>query len=811
MHSFLQSLRYSVRLLLKSPGFAITAVLILGFGIGVNTAIFSLINGVLLKPLPYPKGDRLVRILIQHQNEGWGSLDYPDYLEIRAAQRSFDTFAVSHGDVLDLSSNGQAEQLHVGFVSPSVFETSGRPFILGRGFTDNEDIRGGPLVVVLSEKFWRQRFNSDPAVIGKNLSLSDQNFQIIGVCPQQLVDWGPPGMDAYVPVNVLNVFGYELWAREQHLVGCLGRLKDGVSTAQAQAELEVIQQRLALQHPETDAGYSIKVIPLLDSEIGNYSTTIWLLGAAVGCLLLISSANVANLLFARALARRREIAIRAAMGASRLRLVTQLMLETLFLSLLGAVAGLLVAFGTVQAIKALAPQDQYRFQEISVDGMAMAFVFVVILLTSFLSGLLPAWSLSNTNLGSAVKEEGGRTGTGGPRRQRTQSGLVIAQVALACVLVIGTGLLLRSYQQLQNEPRGLNSNHVLTAELSLTSTKYELDGVRTRAFFTSLLARVQEIPEVSGAALNDDLPFYRNYAYTIPFGVEGDPSLDSPQKPRVASHIISSNYFRTLQIPILQGRDFNGQDTIDNQKAVIIDQALAERFFGNKNPLGRQIRTFDAYHPGWQATIVGIVPHVRHNTADYQDASFQVYFPYTQSEQDYEVLVVRTAGDPRALIPTLRRVIASIDPTVPVARINSYEDSIDNKFLTRRLGILLITTFSLAALFLSGIGLYGVLAYFVSQRSREIGVRIALGAQRSNILGLVVSEGIKLAGIGLILGTAVAMILARFINGILYGVSGSDPIMLGMSVVVLGLVAIGACLLPALRATRINPITVLRE
>jgi predicted permease len=323
------SLRYTIRLLLKSPGFAITAVLILGFGIGVNTAIFSLINGVLLKPLPYPKGDRLMRILVQHQNDGWGSLNYPDYLEIRAAQRSFETFAVSHGDVLDLSGDGQAEQLHVGFVSPSVFETSGRPFILGHGFTDNEDIRGGPLVVVLSEKFWRQRFNSDLAVIGKNLTLSDQTFQIIGVCPQQVVDWGPPGTDAYVPVNVLNVFGYELWAREQHLVGCLGRLKDGISTAQAQAELEVVQQRLAVQHPETDADYSIKVIPLLDSEIGIYSTTIWLLGAAVGCLLLISSANVANLLFARVLTRRREIAIRAAMGASRLRLVTQLMFETL--------------------------------------------------------------------------------------------------------------------------------------------------------------------------------------------------------------------------------------------------------------------------------------------------------------------------------------------------------------------------------------------------------------------------------------------------------------------------------------------------
>jgi predicted permease len=357
----------------------------------------------------------------------------------------------------------------------------------------------------------------------------------------------------------------------------------------------------------------------------------------------------------------------------------------------------------------------------------------------------------------------------------------------------------------------LNSSHVLTAELSLTSTKYELDGARTRAFFTTLLHRVLEIPGVSSAAINDDLPFYRNYAYTIPFGVEGDPSLDSAQKPRVASHIISSNYFRTLQIPILQGRDFNAQDTIDNQKTVIVDEVLAKRFFGNKNPLGRQIRTFDAYHPGWQATIVGIVPHVRHNTADYQDASFQVYFPYTQGENDYAVLVVRTAGDPRALIPAVRRVIASIDPTVPVARINSYQDAIDNKFQTRRLGVLLITSFSLAALFLAGIGLYGVLAYSVSQRSREIGVRIALGAQSSNILGLVVSEGIKLAGIGLILGTAVAMILVRFINGILYGVSGSDPVSLALAVGVLGFAALLACLLPALRATRINPITALRE
>lgn len=810
MQSLLSQLRYTIRLLLKSPGFTITAVLILGFGIGANTAIFSLIDSVLLRPLPFPKPDRLVSVFLSYQNVGDSGLDYPDYVDMNAATHSFDSLAVTHSDVLDLSGTGEAERLHVHFVSASLFQVTGRPLILGRSFTEQEDIPHGPLVALLTERFWRTRFNSDPNIIGKSLTLSDQNVQVIGIVSEQVDDAGPPPADAYVPIHALLVFDYPLLKRSEHWIGCLGRLKGGVSVAQARADLETIQNNLVDRYPDADKGYGLRISPLLDSIVGRYSTTVWLLGGAVGCLFLISSANVANLLFARALERRKEMTVRAALGASRTRLFSQLLFEAAFLSLLGGVLGLFVAFGTIGIIKELSPQDLYRFQEVGINANALLFVFAVTAAISLLAGFLPAWNLSKANIGSALKDEGGRMGSTGPQRQRTQSILVIGQVALACLLLSGTGLLARSFQAAQNVPFGFDPHHILIADLNLTSTKYELDGVRTRAFWDAVLEKVRQLPGVTEAAMNDNLPFNFNYESSPLFRILGQPDLEPGLKPRLSFHMVSPDYFRTLRIPLLGGRYFNAQDNVNTQNVVIIDDALAQRYFPGQDPIGKGI-SVSTSEGEKTFTVVGVVPHVRSNSPDHQETPFQAYFPYSQSDYDFEVLIVRTPGDPAALTTAVRQAVASVDPTVPVPSLSIFDDQIAQKFVTPRLSVLLVSVFSGAALFLSAIGLYGVLAYSVSQRSRDLGIRIALGAQSSDILALVSRQGLHLVGIGVVIGIGSALLLGRLIENVLYGVSATDPISLAISVFILGLAAFVACLLPALRATRINPITALRE
>ncbi len=815
MHGLLQSLRYTIRLLLKSPGFTITAVLILGFGIGTNTAIFSLIDAVLLNPLPFPKADRLIRISQPRTNDGyWSELDYPDYLDIRSRNHSFDVLSVSFWWYLDLSGQGEARRLTAIFASPDLFRVTNLPFLLGRPFTEDEDKSGGPLVTVLSESLWRTRFNSDPNIIGKNLILSGESFQVIGVCPRQAEDVTTPPVDIlYVPVHVSEFFyGSWLQKREEHGLFGFGRLKEGVSLTQAQADLEVIQGNLVAQYPDTDKGYGIRVVPLLDNTVATYSSTVWLLGAAVGCLLLISSANVANLLFARALERHREMTIRATLGASRLRLAGQLLLETGFLSLLGGIVGLLVALLSSALIKAFSPEYLRSFQEVSLDTRALVFIFGVTSLVSVLSGLLPALSLSRASLGSALKEQGGRAGTVGPQRQRAQSMLVAGQVALACVLLIGAGLLVRSFLATQSLPLGFNPHHLLTADINPTSKKYA-DMGRLRNLFDAVLEKAQQLPGVTDAAMNSEQPFEFTFGDpNSPFWIPEKSDPEPGKEPTMCAQEISPGYFRTLQIPLLKGRDFDAADRAGGQNVVIVDEALAQRFFPGEDSIGKQIQTRGASDGKKTWTIVGVAQGSRHNSPDHPLAQFQTYFPYSQRDNLYrQFLLLRSTGDPTVLVQAVRKLVAEVDPEVPVTQFTSFDDLIADRFWARRLGVLLVSIFSGAALFLSAVGLYGVLAYSVGQRRREIGVRIALGAQASNILRLVIRRGLKLVGVGLLVGIMAALIFVRFIESILYGVSGTDPITLGLAVLVLGLAALVACLLPALRATRINPITALRE
>lgn len=807
-------LRQTVRLLLKSPGFTITAILILGVGIGANTAIFSVIDGVLLNPLPVPNADRLVQVFQPRvRNDTKTHLDYPDYLDICRAQHSFDELAVYYWTDFDFSNQRSPEHVRVVFASASLFQLTAMPMILGRPFSKDEDKSGGPLVVVLSRAFWRTHFNSDPAIVGKKVTLNDESFQVIGVCPEQAGNLAElPSEILYLPLHAEEVFGpSSLQKRDSHSVECLGRLKPGIQLAQAQADLEVIQSNLAVLYPATNDGYGIRLIPLLALIEESYSSAVWLLGAAAGGLLLLSCANVANLLFSRGLERRREIAIRATLGASRSGLLLRLLSETASLALLAGGIGLLIAILGIALIRVLVPDYLSSFQEVSLNRTALVFIFCVTGLVACLSGILPAWSLSRTNVGVALKDEGGRLGTVGPQKQRTQSLLVVGQVAVACVLLIGAGLLVRSFQALRSLPLGFNPHHLLTANIMPTGKRYS-DSRQLRIFFDAVLEKVRRLPGVIDAGMSDNQPFEVLYGgWKFPFSIPGQPDPEPGREPAMDVEAISSDYFQTLQIPLLQGRDFDSRDRAGTQNVIIVNKALAQTFFPGQSPIGKQIHDRDTElgHRDW--TIVGVVDDIRHGTPDFAEAPFLAYTPYNQRELFREFLLLRTAGDPTGLIPAVRKIVADIDPDVPVDRATSFDDFLDGRFWTRRLSASLATLFSGVAILLAAAGLYGVLAYSVLQRRRELGVRIALGAQSSNVLAIVLGRGLRLSGIGLAIGMATTLILGPFVGSFLYGVTSTDPITLIAALLVLSLAVTFACLLPALRAVRINPIIALRE
>jgi putative ABC transport system permease protein len=814
MHALLQHFRYTLRLLRKSPGFTITAVLILSFGIGVNTAIFSLMDAAVLKPLPFPDPDRLVEVCTPYQKESFHWMDYPDYLDLAAAQHSFESLAaLSVPQALDLGGTKEAEQVRVFFVSPGLAKVTGQPIRLGRWFKEEEDVPHGPLVAVLSEPFWRAHFQSDPSIVGKNITLSGWNFQIVGVAPMQAwatwhaMPFGLPVAQVYVPTNVLEtVVKWTLSDRSNHIVDCLGRLKKGVTIAQAQAELETVHNSLIARYPDQDAGYGLRLEPVSDRVVLDYSQTIWLLAAASGCLLLISCANVANLLYARAVERRQEMSIRSALGGTRARLLGQLFLETTFLSLLGAMAGIAIAFVTIEIIRKLAPQDLYRLDEVGIDLRALLFVVGATLSVSLVSGLLPSLSLSKTDVQSVLKTDSGRTNTMGRARQRTQALLVIGQVAVACVLLVGTGLLTRSFVAAQNVPLGFNPHQVLTAEISLTSGKYIADLTKARAFWDELLTRVRRLPGLEAAAMNSDPPFKNGFEIMVPFTVAGLPDPGPAHRPVLAWQMVAPDFFRTLQIPLVEGRDFTAGERSDGQKVIIVDQALADKYWPGQSAIGKVINLLDngAY------TVVGVAAHILYITPGGADSGPPAYVA-TNDSDTLETLLLRAKGDPLALIPELREVVASIDPDVAIGTLCTYDDMVGDNFSSRKLSVLMVSVFSGAALFLSAIGLYGILVYSVNQRTREIGVRIALGASSANILRLVIRRGLMMVGLGLIIGIVTASVCSRSMESLLYEVRGDDPVTLVIAVLVLCMAGLIACLLPARRAAKVDPIAALRQ
>jgi predicted permease len=799
MRGLISQLRHTIRLLCKSPGFTIIAVSILALGIGANTAIFSLVNGVLLKPLPYPNADRLVQIFQPFKGQNTAQLDYPDFSDYSASQHTFSSLTAYTDEEFNLSGQGQPERALGFWVSGSFFNVLGRPMLMGRSIGEAEDRPDAVGVVVLSERLWRTKFNSDPKIVGANILLNARSFQVVGVTPGIADEGGK--VDLYVPLSQ-NPDTQIKERRGFHWFACLGRLKDGVTLQQAQSDFTVISQNLNSKYPAT-AGFGIRLVPYLDSVTSNYSTMLWILESAVLCMLLITCANVANLLLARAQQRRKEITVRSALGASRSRLVSQLLTESLALSGIGAVIGLFLASSMVAAIKLLVPPDIPRFNEFGIDGNSFGFVLAATIFTTLASGFLPAWVISRADVAAALKAEGDRSGAAGPRRRRGQAVLVMAQVALTCLLLVGGGLLTRSFVALENAPLGFRTDHVLTAHLYLADAKYSTQSA-SKLFLKTLLHKLRPLPGVVSVGLDDGLPFTGPRSLT--FGIAGQSDAEPWKLPTWQPQVVSPDFFKTLAIPLLRGRFFAEQEP--GQKEVIVSQNLAEAIFPGQEALGKQLHDYNSVSQMENVyTVVGIVPKIRHDSPGLEETPYQAYFLYSQDPfapwpVNFCTLVVRTEGDPFALASALRQSVTAIDPNIPLSSVDSLDHVVQTTFASRRLAMMVVALFSATALLLAAIGLYGVLAYSVSQRQRELGVRIALGASPLIVLRLVISQGFKIVAVGLIIGLSAAMALAHLMDSLLYEVSATDPMSIGISMIVLAAAAGLACLLPALRATR---------
>ncbi|HEX4201380.1 MAG TPA: ABC transporter permease [Chthoniobacterales bacterium] len=816
MRSFISHLRHTIRRLVKTPGFTMTAILILGLGIGGNTAIYSLIEAVLIKPLPYPQPEELVQVYQSYRSFDRLPLDYHDYADIKASQHSFQEMALCLNDDFTLTGHGNPQLISGAYISGTFFQLFGRRMALGRPIEISDDRTDGPGVAVVSEHFWRTQFHGDPNVIGTNLSLDGRSFQVIGVTPAVANESAK--VEVYVPLNQSRWYGtVEMTQRLSHDYACFGRLKAGATLETAKADLELLQQNLVRRYSE-DFGFGIRAVSYLDTVIGSYSGSLWLVEAAVACLLLITCANVATLLLVRAQERAREMSVRAALGANRARLVIQLLIENSALAFAGAAIGLAGAAWSLAAIRALAPDEFARFQEVSLDTGALIFVVVITLLTAALSGLFPAFVNSKTNLGSALKQAGERGGTAGRARNLGQSILVAGQVALTVILLIGAGLMARSFQALQRTPLGFDAANRLTADLYLTNANYSNES-EYHQFFDHLLTRVKTLPAVSSVSINSALPFMPSSpgSNLDGFWIVGRPEPPQNQLPAWQVQFISSDYFRTMSIPLIRGRTFNEQDRPDSQKVVIISQSVAQSLFPDQDPIGRQIYDFHD-RTGLKRnfyTIVGVVGSVQYDNPESQPAPFQCYYPYTQNTEpnrvNFATLVIHTENNPAPLIEPLRKAVSDLDPNLAVSNIGQLEDVVARAFAIRQLASAVVSAFSAVALLLAAVGLYGVLSYSVSQKRREIGVRIALGAQSTSILQLVMRQGLRIVGVGLLVGLAISLALSSIIAGILYGVSATDPLSIAISVLALGLTALTACFFPAFRASRIDPITALRE
>jgi putative ABC transport system permease protein len=804
-----QDLGYGLRMLLKNPGFTVVAVIALALGIGANSAIFSVVNTVLLRPLPYQDPDRLVMVWEDNTKGGYPR-DTPaaaNYIDWRDQNQVFEGMAAVADMSFNLTGTGEPERIDGRRVSANLFPLLGVQPQIGRAFLPEEDQPGGNRVVVMSHGLWQRRFGSDANITSKSLTLNGESYTVVGVMPPQFQF--PGGEDElWVPLALTS---QEAANRGRHYLQVLARMKPGVTLEQAQTEMSTIAARLQQQYPAQNTDLSAAVTPLHEHVAGDIKPALLVLLGAVGFVLLIACANVANLLLARAAVRQKEISIRIALGASRLRLIRQFLTESILLAALGGVVGLLLSLWGVSLLKAFIPPTIAQAGEVSIDGKVLIFTLLISLLTGLVFGLAPALQASRFNLNETLKE-GGRDSAAGSRGNRIRDLLVIAEVAVSLILLIGAGLLINSFLRLRNVDPGFRTGNLLTMQVELPQQKYA-DQARRSTFYTELISRIEALPGVNSAAVTNWIPLVQQ-GDSIGFSIEGrpDPAPGQGKRPTVVTRVTSPHYFQTMGIQLMQGRVFNEQDKVDSPAVAVINETMARRFWPGEDPVGKRITpgSLTSPDPDDWLTIIGVAKDVRQFEL-VADPKPQMYISYMQAGFFApRHLVVSTAVEPLSLAAAVRRTIWDIDKDQPVSNIRTMEDILSDSIARQRFSMLLLGSFAAVALVLAAVGIYGVMSYSVAQRTREIGIRMALGARRGHVLMLTVGGGLKLVLIGVAIGLVAAFILTRVMSSLLFGVSATDPTTFIIISLVLVSVAALASYIPARRATKVDPMVALR-
>ena len=815
----MNDVRFGLRMLAKSPGFTLVAIFTLALGIGANTAIFSVVNALLLKPLPFPAPQQVVAVGMtdtrQKAQIGLGSLSYPDFFDFRAQNQTFAAMAAYRDRSFALTGEQPVTSVRGMMATAELFDVLGVKPVIGRTFARaDEQPGGGPggFKIILTDDFWHQHFGGDPSVVGRTIEINRRIRTVIGVLPprfQYPISSDPTAFYITMAEDAMSLDGSKPVTEERgnHSLDAIARLKSGTTMEQGQADLSTIAARLEKQYPTTNTDFGVRVKPLREELVGDVRTALYVLFAAVVCVLLIANANVANLLLARASVRGKEIALRAAVGASRARIVRQLLTESVILAGLGGFCGLLVAqWGTEALVKAV-PENIPRITEIRLDGVVLAFTVLVSLGTGIIFGLVPAWQASKVDLNSSLKL-GARTGSG-ELKSRFRNGLVMGEVALALVLLICAALLIQTFSRLGRVQPGFRSERLLTASIHLSGASYPKNENKI-AFYDRLLERIRALPGVESASAITPLPLSGSNMVTD-FDTEEHP-LPEGQRPGAPVRIIATDYFKTMGIPLRQGRGFDQTERIDSPPVVIVNERFAARFFPGQNVIGKRIK------PGFSADdspekmreIVGLVGNVKHRALNNEDSP-EMYLPRTQIPSSFMSLVIRTnTSDSGSLTSSLREELAAVDSSVPLDSVRIFDEYVARSLARPRFNALLLSIFAASALLLTAIGIYGVLAYSVAQRTNEIGIRMALGAAQSNIFRLVIGQAMTIVGISVVIGVVGAFAATRMLNSLLYGISAWEPLTFSAIAVLISVVAFLATWLPARRASRVDPIVALR-
>lgn len=813
MQIFWQDIKHAVRMLWKKPAFTSIAVVTLALGIGANTAIFSVVNAVLLRPLPYPNADRLVAVSENSLQDPDISVSYPDYLDWRAQQSVFEEMSARMPMGGIITGANEPERVIGRLVTPSFFSTLGVQPMLGRAFPEEENSPGVPPVMVISHGLWQRQFGGASDAIGKAITFNGEPWTVIGVMPSWFEFYGRRNInnDLFMPLGRLRDREF-MQDRNSHTVQVTARMKPGVSIEQARSELNVLSARMATQYPASNTGIGATARSFLDDYVGDSRQSLRVIFAAVAFMLLIACANVANLMLARATTRRREIALRLALGASRWRIVRQLMTESLLLALVGSAFGVLLAAWGVNLLSRLNTGEWSRIDEVSIDGRVLGFTFMVTLFVGILAGLFPALQNSRFELNEALKE-GDRISSAGAGGKLRRS-LVAAEVALALMLLVGAGLTIKSFDRLTSVEPGFDPRNVLTFRMRLPDAKYK-ETSQALAFGRAAMSRVSALPGVERVAVATGFPLGR--VMESGYLVEGQPEPLPGRGPQSLRQDVSEDYHNALKIPLLEGRLFNAHDTENSPLVVIVDQEFVARSFPNqaaREVLGKRLR-FGGDGEGWRE-IVGVVGHVKQSGLN-EEGRAQIYRPLmqmtSQSRGDYARatdMIVKTSVEPYSLIGAIKREIRLIDKDQPIAQVQTLDDKLSESVAPQRFTLLLLGIFALIALSLASAGIYGVMSYAVTQRTHEIGVRMALGARQLDVLKLMVRQGMGAVVIGVMLGLAGAVATTRLMTSLLFNVTAKDPVTFVVVTAVLTIVAFVACYIPARRATKVDPLVALR-